>query len=146
MPAADSPGHRDGVTSVDGTPADSRPDQDDADGGDGDCGSTVAFCSQCQGLPCLLEPQGALCKAGQDVCKVVVEDPPSGGRRIDRYCEIRATAKAEAAANPAACENVETRILPTPTPCVFVCDGIAFPNCNLPPALIPVAGRLFAPP
>lgn len=100
---------------------------------------TVATCSQCSGLECLLDYNIDPC-AGGDVCTTVVTDA-GAVRSITRACDTRANALAAAATNASSCENVENALLGTQT-CTFVCDGVATEGCNRPPNLIPLDARL----
>lgn len=108
---------------------------------------TPATCTQCTGIDCIvIPPPPTLCGAGQDVCTTQTVDSDSVGRNITRACELSATAQAQAGMNDNAyCEAIESGPAVDGQTCTFACDGVNFVNCNVPPALIPVNGRLFAP-
>jgi hypothetical protein len=138
------------TATVNGTSTDTQTAVSDPDSAVVRCEEPVspqkATCTVCEQLPCLLDPsvQNQQCGVGQDVCQTRIEDL-APGRYIARSCGVRAEALAAAANNDPICENVEGSLIPAGKSCNYVCDGVANPNCNLPPQLIPTDGRIFPP-
>lgn len=99
-----------------------------------------AVCSVCMDPNCTAA-NVQLCADNRDVCTTTVLDFNEGARMTNRACSVRDQALAAAANNDPRCVEVEDVNLSATYEgdftCVFVCDGVGYPDCNQPPALIP---------
>jgi hypothetical protein len=114
-------------------------------GADLDAGTdagVVAICSVCIDPACTALSVVS-CAAGETVCTIHTKDNNPSTRVITRACSTSSAAQTAVAANPAQCANIEAGQLQNNTQCTFACDGVAFPDCNHTPLLIPDAGGLY---
>ena len=103
---------------------------------------TPLACTQCTGMDCLLFAKDAACPSGTDLCYTKVTDSAKradgdANRDISRGCASTQDGPPPLQ-QPDACELVEGQKVPNTT-CSFYCDQN---NCNVPPALIPLNGRV----
>jgi hypothetical protein len=130
------------TTSLPPTPQNPVPPQGQPPTHDPTDGS-IAHCTTCNMLACLLQPTVGDCTSSAEVCYTQVIDK-SAGREITRGCVDPKTWPDNSAGVPGPdardleCNDIETRVLSSGVTCRYACDGKAHPNCNAPPQLLPV--------